>query len=479
MVAAPPGMAFQEPRRPGPPPASPLLPPDHWAVHAADRLEQLGLVDRWLPAQKAVPIQAVAEALADGVQNARRRRPDLLDEVTSWFQRFTYEFRLTEGTPSVFGAHMGVGYEWGHVRPVAVPSPLPAALHLEAPPSSPYVELGASGGIGPHFALGGTFAVDRSDARFPDYEAVAALGPFALSVGRARVGYGFMETGGLVFSGLDPLDRIEIMTTAPLQFPGALSVLGLFTIDTFLSRLTEARHPYSAVLWGTSLQWRPHQRFTVGVQRGFMFGGAPWAGRPLLNDVEDLLAPWINEVGNNVYSLGARWRLPTEALLPLTFRAEWGTDDNPRDAVKAPGLNVGLSTPRLPGIPASLGVEYAFIGHVTSRPDFPWYSHGQYVGGWATGEGPFGDPLGGNGNAVRVTATVFEPRSQVRATVTAWTERRFQLNLYGPGSSRTLGARGDLVVPLGGPFEASARGEYREVNSGAAASLLVQLTGYL
>ncbi|MDB4949817.1 MAG: hypothetical protein JWM27_2466, partial [Gemmatimonadetes bacterium] len=44
-------------------PASPLLPPEHWAVAAAARAEGMGLVRLYLPSQRAVPRLLVARAL--------------------------------------------------------------------------------------------------------------------------------------------------------------------------------------------------------------------------------------------------------------------------------------------------------------------------------------------------------------------------------------------------------------------------------
>ncbi len=80
LLLAPSALAFDA--------ASPLLPPDHWAVKAADRLEELGLVDRFMPAQRAVPLLAVRRALAEGEERARAVRPDLVSLVKAWRERF-------------------------------------------------------------------------------------------------------------------------------------------------------------------------------------------------------------------------------------------------------------------------------------------------------------------------------------------------------------------------------------------------------
>lgn len=478
-------LALAAPAARGDPAASPLLPPDHWAVRAADRLEQLGLVDGWLPAQRAVPVRAVASALAEGAARALERRPELATEVAAWRDRFRREWRL--GDPAglaLTGGWVGAGLELGSVRQVTTPSPLPSAIALTAPPDDPFVEAGLAVGLGPHLALGGAVVGTPWRADFPAFEAVAALGKWSLSAGRARVGFGFNEIGGVVLSGAAPLDRVELSTAAPLELPASL---GLLTVDFLVAWMSEPRHPYSPLLAGLSLQWRPHPRLTVGIQRGLMFGGGPYTDLTFGEKLQDLFWPFepvkpTGTGGNNVYSASFRWRVPTDPLLPLTLRIEWGTDDNPGAAEAWPGLVAGISAPRLPGLPASLGLEYAYFGRGPGlffhHDPFPWYSHGGYYGGWVVDQTPLGDPLGGNGNAVRAIATVWVPGCDVRVTFRAWSARRFQDNLRGPGAGRDPGVRGEVVVPLGG-YEVSARGQYAAVDGGRSASLMVSVKRYL
>jgi hypothetical protein len=129
--------------------ASPLLPPDHWAIAATDRLEAVGLLDGWLPAQKQAPILAVAEALAKAEEMARRDRPDLLPLVGGWRERFAAEWPGADRQAPLVGAQLGAGYEATRVvveRPARV---APDALHLVDRPSDP-VRLGGrrrAGGI--------------------------------------------------------------------------------------------------------------------------------------------------------------------------------------------------------------------------------------------------------------------------------------------------------------------------------------------
>ena len=54
---------------------SPLLPPQHWAVRAATRLDGVGLVTGFLPANQAAPMYMVWAALDEGARRAETERP--------------------------------------------------------------------------------------------------------------------------------------------------------------------------------------------------------------------------------------------------------------------------------------------------------------------------------------------------------------------------------------------------------------------
>ena len=73
-------------------PASPLLPPEHWAVRAAARAEAMGLADNYLPAQRAVPRAVVFAVLAHADAMAADR-PGLARLTAGWVARFREEFR--------------------------------------------------------------------------------------------------------------------------------------------------------------------------------------------------------------------------------------------------------------------------------------------------------------------------------------------------------------------------------------------------
>jgi hypothetical protein len=455
--------------------ASPLLPPDHWAVDAAERLHELGLAPEWMPAQRAAPILAVARALEIGADAAERSAPAYAPAARAWLERFRAEWPGAAGAPvprpggspaALLGALASVGVESGSTRASAPPSASPAALLIAAPDRSAFTSAGLAGALGEHVAAGAALRATPSDVRLPSAELVGALGPLQLSVGRGAVGYGPSALGAVVASGAAALDRVELMTTQPVRLPW-LGFLGDFALDTAVARLSEQRHPYTPLLWQFDLQWRPHPRLTLGAVRGVMFGGALWDGIPA-SRVPLALFGIQNYRENNVYSGTIQYRLPTEALLPLTAKLEWGTDDNPGAAFNWPGLVAGLAAPMLPGVAASAGLEYAYFGRtgLGHHDPFAWYAHGQYVGGWASGETPLGDPLGGNGRALRLVASADPWRGRVHASAAAWIADRFRDNLYAPeAAGRSAGARGESELRLG-RAALSVRGGYERGRDG-------------
>jgi hypothetical protein len=467
LLLAPGALAFEAP------PASPLLRPDHWAVQAAGRLEELGLVERYMPAQRAVPILAVARVLAEAEERARTARPDLAPLVAAWRERFEREWsgaaRAAEG-PRILGAQLGAGYQDGSVREASLgpPPTRQSALFLQAHGSDPFAAGEAAAAYGTHLAAGLSVRATPWRVTLPSLEVVGALGSVALSVGRTAVGYGSNEHGGVVATGAAAIGRVELMTTAPCRLPRPHRALGDFAFDTAFARFDERRHPTHPFLWQLQLQWRPHPRLTFGAARGLMLGGSFWRSTPK-GDVPLILAGIKgSHRENNVYSLGARLRLPTEALLPLTAKVEWGSDDNPGAAVQWPGLVVGVTAPMLPGLPAAVGVEYAYFGDgpFGYHDPFPWYGHGGHVGGWATGQTPLGDPLGGNGQALRLIASVDPFDARVRIAAVGWIQDRDRDNLYSPAAGgESLGLRGEAELRLG-RGAVGLRGSYEHGSAG-------------
>jgi hypothetical protein len=423
--------------------ASPALPADHWAVVAARRAEALGLVEHYLPAQRSVPRHLVDRTLREAAERARTRAPHLTALTRSWQQRFEEEFR--PGDPlaqSLVGGSLGSSAGLGFLRHqgradpglrifewdgLVGAQPMPARTEGQAALSVAYRVTPTLAALAePEFTTDGV--------GFRGWDLVLAGRHFGLSVGRQPIGYGYAQGGGLVFSGAQPLGRIEIGTVEPFRLPGLLRGAGLFAVHGFGSRLREARHPGDPYMWGMAGSWQPVPRFTFSIHRGSILAGDS-VETPLTlgNFMRSFYGHNLLGFENEVVAAQLRLRLPTERLLPLTLYLEWGAEDAAGAWRDVPGRLFGAYVPALPGLPAvSAGVE-----HVTFAPSCcgnpAWYRHSTHTGGWVDGGRPLGHGLGGQGRQTMVYSNtdLFDARLHLDARV-FWGRREGE-NLYVPG----------------------------------------------
>lgn len=475
---------------PGTGPASPLLPPGHWAVEAAARLEAMGLAPDHLPAQAAVPRSAVADALKSaaarvesdreergrldaGRRDEERRRAaehaatdrpsvqlpstgPVASMVRGWWRRFAAEFPEfggpgaadptaetrqtgdTAGAPAValLGGSAGAGLEMrkgaagpglGEFMPdLTGATPLPDRTRA--------VGRGeAAVGVGGWGAAYIAPMVRIDGARIERAELVLGWRGIRASIGRAEIGWGVGRGGGVIFSGLLPLDRVEISTAAPVRLPGWLELLGPFAFHAFTGPLPSARHPGSPWLAGGSASAKPHPRFTISVHRALVAGGAGVDERMGAGEVFEALIG-RNVVGvNQIASTSFRFRLPTEGVIPISVYCEWGAEDTAGAPFDAPGLICGGASPSLPPVPTmTLGLEHAQLG---ARPANgpPWYRHHMFPGNWAMDEGTLGHPLGGEGRQWLVYSRMSAFGGTLDLDGSAFLRTRTGENLYLPG----------------------------------------------
>jgi hypothetical protein len=399
--------------------ASPLLPFEHWAVQAARRAEALGLT-RFFPAQRSVPRAQVARALEEAARNATS--PGLRKLSEGWLARFREEFpeysaaavpARSRGGLTLLGSQAAAGYQrWtGRLAPAVGyretrhdPRPLGDV-------AGPRATL-AAGVASPWASVSGEGAYRGGQAVLREWDVGVGFGAFQLSAGRAQVGYGWGRTGGIVYSTPDALPRIELESTRPFHLPWVFRRVGPVTLHTFAGPVNDpARHPTGPKLWGMRVAVQPHPRLTLGANRGSMFGGA---GDPttVKNLASMLLGVVRSNFENQVVSLDARYRLPTDRVLPATAYLEWGADDAAGAFDETPGRVVGLFLPALPAAPqVAAGAEYTYFKHWCCGHG-PWYFNATFPGNWAVRDRPLGHPLGGEGAeyAAYVQAELWDAR---------------------------------------------------------------------
>lgn len=403
------------------PRASPSLPGDHWAVRAAVRAEALGLIPRFLPAQRSVPRAAVAAALREAAAGARGEVPGMAAEAAGWWARFQEEFpesaQARERSPLILGSSAGVGAE-SRSGAVAPGSGI-FERRTTVEPLPDRRELFAAGVLAvqpsPHLSLLAEPWVGTDGASLPRWDVTAGAGPLAVSVGEAPVGYAYGRGGGVVLSGEVHLPRIQIETTRSVSLPGPFRYLGPISLHGYLSRLTEERHPGDPYFMAMRGAFRPHPRFTAAVNRASIFGGdsVPLPTTPR-NVGRMLLGLLTGGFENQVVSADFRWRVPSDRVLPVTLYLEWGAEDAAGAWWDAPGRVVGGYFPVAPGAAwLALGAEYAEFAPPCCG-NGPWYLHAGHPGGWVAEDQPLGHPLGGEGRELLLYATADVAASRLR-----------------------------------------------------------------
>jgi hypothetical protein len=443
---------------------SPLVAADHWAVRAARRAEGLGWVPGYLPAQGSVPRAALADALDRAALAAPQGRARRMAE--GWRARFRDEFgEYREGPPAAgtvarLGGRAAVQYagEWGrhtpaiHYAPRQDPRELPGG-------AAPRVRADAGAALGGHAALWADARLDEGGAALARWEALAGAGPFSLSLGRQGVGYGPGVGGGVVLFENQALLRVEAQTTAPVRLPSLLRLAGPVSLHVFASRMDDpGRHPDPAWLGGARLALQPHPRLTLAVNRASIFGTE--AEPVTAARVARMLAGVIRSSNfeNQIVSLEGRYRLPTDAVLPVTVYLEWGADDGAGALDEEPATVAGLFLPSLPGLPeVAAGAELTRFapqccGHGV------WYFNSSQRGNWARGSRVLGHPLGGEGNEAMAYAQAELLDGRLRLAGRAFTRNRSiqSIPVYGGGNlfapahaGRSVGGAIDAALRLG------------------------------
>lgn len=424
-------------------PASPVLPPDHWALAALRRAQALGLVEWYQPAQRAVPRLLVGTALRDAALRAAREAPPWESLARSWDLAFRDEFRDVDEllarngvAAGVRGGTLELGLEDQRGRGAAGTGAMPADRTggWELPDQAGVVVTAAlTAALGPHLAVlvEPQLRPDRLDLQ--GFDLIAGWGPLAFSLGRQTVGYGYGAGGGVVLSGEVALDRLQVETARPLDPPGLLRYLGPTTFTTFLTRFSEERHVGEPFFWGASGSIRPHDRLTLSIHRGAFIGGGlqpgPFTARNLLFT---LIGKHADHFANQIVAGELRFRAPTERVLPATLYVEWGAEDSAGAFYKVPGRIFGIYLPALPGVHAvSAGVERAEFGTACCGNPF-WYRHLTHSGGWTSQDRPLGHALGGNGWEWLVYSRAELLRARLRLDGRLFRRDRWSENLFSP-----------------------------------------------
>lgn len=418
------------------------LPGEHWAPRAVRRLEAAGISDGHRAA-RSVDLCAASRvflSVADGAS------PRLARLAQSWSDRLRQEYPSSHQVAGVT-ADQAMAAGAGRVREgVAAPGrgefpPERTGAQILEDRQDLWFAAGASLSVGDRFASAAALAVGGG-VEVSRLEAAADVGPLRLIAGRGASGFGIVRGGSLIVDRVERFDRVEIKSEEAWRLPlglGDVALLGVF------SRLGGDRHEKEPYFAAGRLSVRPHERFRVAINRGAMFGGSGVDVTP-----ERLLHMLIGRVAgegfeDQIVSVDAEWRLPTEGVLPLALYMEWGAEDASGSWWKVPGRTFGMEVPFLPVHSGTgLAIEYTeFAQSCCFNPE--WYRHYSFPGGWSVGDEVLGHPLGGHGTEVAALLESSLPGISVEGTAEIRLRDRGEENLFVPGrAGRSVLARAGI-----------------------------------
>jgi hypothetical protein len=426
-----------------------FLEPGHWSHDAIRRLDTAGLAPTASDHAVAPVTRQHARAvfLFAAARAAERGRPDLEAQARAYEAVLAAEAdttgglagaRLRAGWTGARGEALGgdgfhPGEDWKGAQPVtdagAAAIGLSAHGHLAR-----WLSWSVDGG-----RLGGEWYV-------PAATVGVRAGPFDGWAGRRRlhygvghggatvIGSGLMDVPDLAHRTLYAFDGVGMHVRDPFHFPSFLRFLGATRIEITAGRLDRSgrvERPY--VVFGRLVGSPFSERFTLGVNRGAIFGGEgnPVTAARMLGLLVGMHGGDAGEFENQVFSVVARYRPPLVAL-PVAVYLEWGMDDTSGAVRDTPGVVAGLDAGPFPGLDAlSFGVERTnFPESWRGKP--PWYRNVFFRGSWADGGRLFAHPLGGHGTEWLARVRLDRPDLGLFAGAEAFTRERRHENLFSP-----------------------------------------------
>jgi hypothetical protein len=424
-----------------------FLEPGHWSYDAIRRLAGLGVAPAASdPALAPVTLRHAQHVFEHADSAARSQgRPDVAALAAGYRARLQAQGDTAGllagsvgrvGWASARGDALGgdgnfFGEDWQGAQPLAAAHG-PVALWSGHGYATRWLSWSAEAG----------WIADEAVVRAASV-AVAA-GPFDVWAGRRRLQYGMGRGGAIVLGGalndapllahrsLYVFDGIGIHVRDPFRFPWYLRILGADRVEAVAGRLPRngrIEGPY--VAFGRLIGTPFTERFTLGINRGAIFGGEgiPVTAGRLAGLLFGMHGGDAGEFENQVFSVMGRLR-PPFGPLPLEVYLEWGMDDTSGAVRRVPGIVAGIDVAAVPGLPVlAVGLERTrFAESCCGNPI--WYRSVWFRGSWADEGRLFAHPLGGHGTEWLGHARVDLPRHGVAVRAEVFSRERGHENLF-------------------------------------------------
>lgn len=442
-----------------------FLEPGHWTYEAIRAMNRAGvappasdpaLAPVTLDHARAVFEHAVARSDDEG-------RTDLARQARAYLQLLSLEAgsagvlagaRVRAGWAAAAGEALGGdGYyqeeDWQGSQPIDGSSEPAAAVQAHGY-VRPWLSWSVDAG-----RLGGAW-------HMPAATAGVSLGAFDAWAGRRRLNYGIGHGGGTVIGGglhdvpdlahrtMYTFEGGGIHVRDPFRIP-YLHFLGPVRIEAVGGRLPRngtVERPF--VVFGRMVAMPFSPRFTLGINRGAIFGGEgnPITAGRLLGLLAGMHGGEHGEFENQVFSVVMRYRPPLGRLATEAY-LEWGMDDTSGAVKNAPAAIAGLELGPLPAVGmVSAGIEFTrYPAACCGQPI--WYRSVFFRGSWAEEGRLFAHPLGGHGKEWLGHARLDVPDRGLLLGASAFVRERRDENLFAPErQGRSMGGTASVQQQL-------------------------------
>lgn len=239
----------------------------------------------------------------------------------------------------------------------------------------------------------------------------AGAGNFSLLLGKDSMWWGSGRHGALLMTdNVEPLEMVKASSDRPFLLPWIFGRLGLFKPTVFLARLETERGPANPNLLGMRLDFKPTERFQIGFNRVFMFGGegrrslsaSEWLKIFIASDSSEHSDSPIN--GNQIASIDASYVYVSDyGYLPFSgikLYTEWGAEDSSGDT-KTPTGRANMYGAYIDEpfwlSDVDFRVEWANTAR-NARYGPTWYKHSVYKSGYTVEGRVIGHHMGSDSN---------------------------------------------------------------------------------
>lgn len=237
------------------------------------------------------------------------------------------------------------------------------------------------------------------DAIFQEAYAKASISNIELEIGRDSLWWGPGYHGSLILSNnASPFNLIKLSSHRPFSLPGWFSVLGLWDISAYITRLEDNRDFPRAKLAGLRLGLIPAKFMEISLTRSIIFDGEGRPGLDLPDYLKVFFAIGENETGKlNNDQLGGidfRMAIPVKSLSEgFSLYGQLIGEDEAGGLPSSHGILGGVFICDIFHL-GLFDIRMEYADQPIKDEDGPRYRHGVYTTGYTYHRRVIGYPMG-------------------------------------------------------------------------------------